>query len=138
MRWWRSSACPDRREGYHRDALETAKALLDLGHSIAHDWQRHIDRAQNSGGIHIGMAMGDVNVFPQRPFSRTHMAQFGDAINMAARLMSATGPANRDEQLALSQAGDDMNIPFYEQEPLEAKNVGRIKAWKHRSVLAGS
>ncbi|CAN0502357.1 unnamed protein product, partial [Phaeothamnion confervicola] len=83
---------PDKRSDFMTEALNTAQALLDIGQSIAHDWQRRIDRVQASGGAHVGMAIGDLQVFPQRPFSRSHMAEVGDAINLAARLMSSAGP----------------------------------------------
>jgi class 3 adenylate cyclase len=123
---------PDQRADFMLEALNTAQAMLDIGQSIAHDWQRRIDRVQASGGAHVGMAIGDLQVFPQRPFSRTHMAEVGDAINLAARLMASAGPneISMSNQL-YREMRDSLTLPFEEQEPLEAKNVGRIKAWKY-------
>src|SRR5262249_10939552 len=44
---------PDQRPGFVKEALDTAHALVDIGNSISNHWQRHIDRVQTSGGVHI-------------------------------------------------------------------------------------
>lgn len=130
---------PDRREDYQQDALQTARALLDIGNAIAEEWQRSIDRVQTSGGVHVGMAIGEIEVFPQRPFSHTHMGQVGDAINLAARLMATAGPGEIVMSNLLYREIEDTPFgPFLEQEPLEAKNVGRVKAWKYSLPAADS
>jgi class 3 adenylate cyclase len=122
---------PDRQPGCVQHALETARTLVDIGNSVSNHWQRHIDRVQESGGMHIGMALGDLQIVSLRPFSRTHMGAIGDTINVAARLTACAGPSEivvsnsfYYELEEAAQAG------FQETEPLQARNVGRIKAWK--------
>jgi class 3 adenylate cyclase len=77
------------------------------------------------------MAVGDLKLLPLRPFSRTRIGFIGDAINLAARLMVE---AKADEAV-LSNGfyrllGDDRHADLVELEPVEAKNVGQIGAWK--------
>ena len=122
---------PDHAPGYVAAAYETARALCSIGRSVAHEWQRQIDRVQAPVGLHVGVAMGDLHLLSLRPFSRTHIGFIGDCINVAARLMSH---ATADEIIVSN--GFYQRLPeaaravFHEQEPVEAKNVGRIKAWK--------
>ena len=66
-----------------------------------------------------------------RPFSRTHLGFIGDCINVAARLMNHA-PVDEIivsngfyQRLSESARGD-----LRHHEPVEAKNAGRIKAWK--------
>src|SRR5262249_5046092 len=73
-------------------AVRSARALLDLGNSVSTHWQRHIDRLQQNSGLHVGMAVGDLQIVASRPFSRTHMSAIGDALNVAARLTTVAGP----------------------------------------------
>jgi len=63
---------PDRPPGLAKSALETARALVDIGDSVSHNWQRQIDRLQATGGVHIGLAIGDIQIVSLRPFGRTH------------------------------------------------------------------
>jgi hypothetical protein len=77
---------PDQAEGYMEAALECAKALLDIGNSVSHEWQRQIDRVQTVRGLHVGIAIGDMQVVSLRPFSRAHLGGIGDVINLSARL----------------------------------------------------
>ena len=122
---------PDRAPGYVEAAYDTARALCSIGRSISHEWQRQIDRVQLSGGRHIGMSLGDLHLLSQRPFSRTHIGLIGDCLNVAARLGAHAGP----DEIVVSN-GFYQRLPehargnFREDEPVEAKNVGRIKAWK--------
>jgi adenylate cyclase len=114
-----------------RKALACAQVLFGIGHAVSDAWQRALDRVQPSRGVHIGMAVGDLNLLPLRPFSRTHIGFIGDAINLAARLMVE---AKADEAV-LSNGfyrllGDDRHADLVELEPVEAKNVGQIGAWK--------
>jgi class 3 adenylate cyclase len=129
---------PEGEEGFVARALETAKALVSIGESVSHHWQRRIDRVQASAGVHIGMAIGDLQIVSLRPFSRTHMGAIGDCINVAARLMatadqSEIAVSNSYHQLLPEAAQGD----FREMDPIEARNVGRIKAWKHRHNAGG-
>jgi class 3 adenylate cyclase len=63
---------PDAESKYVEHALDCARALVDIGNSVSHRWQLSLDRVQNSGGVHIGIALGDLNLLPLRPFSRRH------------------------------------------------------------------
>lgn len=112
-------------------ALATARSLVSIGYSVSNHWQRRIDRVQTSGGVHIGMAVGDLQIVSLRPFSRLHQGAIGDCINVAARLMAVAGPG----EIVVSnsfhrQLPDGAQGEFAEVAPFEAKNVGRIKAWK--------
>ena len=122
---------PDVQDGYAQRALECARSLLQIGSSVSTRWQREIDRIQPSGGVHIGMAMGDIQSVLYRPFCRSHVGIVGDAVNLAARLLSQAAT----NEIVLSNTyfqtlPDRDQGGFQEMEPLEAKNVGLIKAWK--------
>lgn len=122
---------PDHAPGYIEAAYETARALCSIGRSVANEWQRQIDREQSPVGLHVGVALGDLHLLPLRPFSRTHIGFIGDCINVAARLMSS---ATADEVVVTNgfyqRLPEAARADFHCQEPIEAKNVGRIKSWK--------
>jgi class 3 adenylate cyclase len=122
---------PDVQDGYVQHALDCARSLLQIGSSVSNRWQREIDRVQPSGGVHIGMAMGDIQSVLYRPFSRSHVGIVGDAVNVAARLLAQAAT----HEIVVSNTyfqtlPDREQAAFQELEPLEAKNVGLIKAWK--------
>lgn len=122
---------PEGDSGFVTRALDTAKALVSIGESVSHHWQRRIDRVQTSGGVHVGMAVGDLQIVSLRPFSRTHMGAIGDCINVAARLMATATQG----QIAVSNSchqllPEEAQVDFQEMDPIEARNVGRIKAWR--------
>ena len=124
---------PRREPGTVAAALETARALTSIGLSVSNHWQRRIDRMQSSGGLHIGMAVGDLQIVSLRPYSRRHMGAIGDCINVASRLMAAAGPGEIVMTNSLfREVGEERQAQFEELEPLEARNTGRIKAWKLR------
>lgn len=128
---------PDRRENYVQAALECARALIDIGNSVSNEWQRQIDHLQSAGGCHIGMAMGDLHILSLRPFGRAHMGAIADSINTAARLSSSARPDEIVVSNSLFQkfSGESQH-GFEEMEPVEARNIGRIRAW--RLSLAGA
>jgi class 3 adenylate cyclase len=127
---------PERRENYVEAALECAKALIDIGNSVSNEWQRQIDHMQTAGGCHIGMALGDLHILSLRPFGRAHMGAIADSINMAARLSSQARPDEIVVSNSLFQKfPEESQDGFIEMEPVEAKNIGRIRAW--RLGLAG-
>ena len=126
---------PERNEGYLSKAIATARALVSIGESVSHHWQRQLDRVQTSSGLHIGMAVGELQIVSLRPFSRTHMGAIGDCINVAARLMNTAGQSETVVSNSFYQRLDNaLQSRFVESDPVEARNVGRIKAWK----LAGA
>ena len=45
---------PDKKPGYVTDAVNCAKALLDIGASTSGHWERRIDRVQDKHGLHVG------------------------------------------------------------------------------------
>lgn len=125
---------PDREPDAVQTAFATARALVSIGHSVSHHWQRQIDRVQNSGGVHVGLSVGDLQIVSLRPFGRTHVGAIGDCINVAARLMSVAGPGEAAASNSFLQSLDEeTQAVFHEVEPVEARNVGRIKAWKWAS-----
>jgi adenylate cyclase len=89
-----------------------------------------LDRIQAVRGSHIGIALGDVQLLSLRPFSRTYMGAIGDAINMAARLSASAEPGQIVvSNLVHRDLCGDMQKMLREARPVEAKNVGKIKAW---------
>ena len=127
---------PDRREGYLDAAYETARAICSIGKAVTSQWQRRIDRVQTAHGVHIGMAMGELELLPLRPYSRTHIGFVGDGLNLASRLM---GQAGCDE-IVISNSlygrlGARWQPEFTETEPIEARNVGRIAGWRSKVLF---
>jgi class 3 adenylate cyclase len=112
-------------------ALGCARALLDIGASVATEWQRQIDRVQPAAGMHVGVTIGDIQIVSFQPFGQTHFGAVGDAINLAARL---NGLAGTDEIVASNsfyqRLPEATRAEFAEMEPVEAKNFGRVRAWK--------
>jgi class 3 adenylate cyclase len=124
---------PVAEDGYAHRALDCARDLIQIGNSVANKWQREIDRVQAHGGVHIGMAMGDVEVVPLRPFCRNHIGVIGDAINVAARLTSAASASEIITSNSYFQMlPDSQQSLFAEIDPIEARNIGLIKSWKLR------
>ena len=77
---------PEAPPDYLEQAVECARGLVDIGASVATEWQRQIDQVQPAAGVHVSIALGDLQVLSLRPLSRTHMGVIGDSINLAARL----------------------------------------------------
>jgi len=122
---------PELRAGDAEAALSCARRLIDIGESVSDHWQRRIDRVQEAKGVHLGIAMGDLNLMRLRAFSSRHYGFIGDAVNMAARLMATAGPGEIIVSNRFYQAlGDTAAAQFGEIPPIDAKNVGRIKVWK--------
>src|SRR2546427_2691642 len=82
---------PEGASGYLAHAVECACGLVDIGASVATEWQRQIDQIQPAAGVHVSMTLGDLQVLSLRPLSRTHMGVIGDSINLAARLNATAG-----------------------------------------------
>lgn len=122
---------PEVSPGYLAQALACARGLVDIGASVATEWQRQIDQIQPAAGVHVSMALGDLQVLSLRPFSRTHMGVIGDSINLAARLNTAAGC---DEivvsNMLYQRLPEALHAGFAEVPPVEAKNIGRLRAWK--------
>jgi class 3 adenylate cyclase len=126
---------PAPRRGDVEAALACARQLVDIGESVAEHWQRRIDRVQEAKGVHVGIAMGDLNLMRLRAFSTRHYGFIGDAVNLAARLTATAGPGEIVVSNRFHQAlGDAAATQFVETPPIDAKNVGRIKAWKYISA----
>jgi|SRR5215470_9110702 len=122
---------PDLTPGFAAPALRCAHALVEMGRSIATEWQRRIDRVQAAEGVHIGMAVGDLEIMSLRPFGRAHMGAIGDCINMAARLCGVAGPSEVVVSNTFFRHLDPpVQARFVELEPVDARNVGRIRAWR--------
>lgn len=123
---------PERRRNYVEDAVGCAFGMMDIGNSISNEWQRHIDHIQEAAGCHISMAMGDLHVLPMRPFGRARIGAIGDCINIAARLNAAAGAREIVVSNSFYQKlSEPRRRMFEEMEPLEARNIGQIRAWKY-------
>ena len=82
---------PDHPDGFTDAVLDTARALCRIGESVTQHWQRRIDRVQSAAGLHVGVALGDLQIVSLRPFSRLHVGAIGDCINVASRLLALAG-----------------------------------------------
>jgi adenylate cyclase len=121
---------PDHPARYVDHAFDCASSLLMVGESVSNEWQRQLDRIQPVRGSHIGIALGDLQLLSLRPFSRTYIGAVGDVINMAARLSSSAKPGQIVVSNLIYRAlSGDVQKRLRETEPVEATNVGRIKAW---------
>jgi adenylate cyclase len=112
-------------------AIDCAMSLVDIGDSVSAEWQRQIDRVQSGSGVHIGMAIGDLQIMPLLPFSRTYMGAVGDPINMTARLQRDT----RTSEVMITntlyhQLDPETESNFDEVGLVEAKNIGTLRAWR--------
>lgn len=121
---------PDQPAGYIGRSLECARAIRTIAESISNEWQRQLDRIQPVRGCHIGIAMGDLQIVPLRPFSRTQIGAVGDAINMASRLASEA----KSGQILMSNSffqelGGAEREMASGQTDVEVKNMGRSRAW---------
>ena len=126
---------PDHAEGFTDAVLDTARALCRIGESVSQHWQRRIDRVQNAAGLHVGVALGDLQIVSLRPFSRLHIGAIGDCINVASRLLALAGPSEIVLSNAFHQRLDEDNqTRCSEIEPVDARNLGRIRAWKLSSA----
>lgn len=122
---------PDQRPGYADEAVRCGRRLIDVGNSVCERWQRGLDRAQTSKGVHIGVAIGDLSLMPLRAFSRSHFAFIGDAFNMTARLMEAAAPSEMVISNSLYHAlAAETQSAFQEMRPVEGKGVGLIRCWR--------
>src|SRR5262245_23358758 len=122
---------PERAPGYLGHGIQCARELVDIGASVASEWQRQIDQIQPAAGVHVAMALGDLQVLSLRPLSRTHMGVVGDSINLAARLNGVSGCDEIVVSNTLYQRlPDAARGDFRELPPVDAKNIGRIHAWK--------
>jgi adenylate cyclase len=112
-------------------ALHCARRLVEIGAAVAREWQRDIDQIQSAADVHVAMALGDLQVLSLRPFSRTHMGVVGDSINLCARLNGAAGCDEIVVSNKLYRALPDVaRREFQELAPVDAKNIGRVRAWK--------
>ena len=111
--------------------LTCVRSIFTAGTAVSQRWQRGLDRVQPSRGVHIGLAMGDVDLMPFRPFSRTHLGFMGEPLNLAARLMVEAAADQAVATNTFYMAIDDTCRRAFEAiEPVEAKNVGRIQGWR--------
>lgn len=122
---------PDQGDGYLEGALSCARRLVDVGSSVAQDWQRRIDRVQSSQGVHVGIALGPLEGVQRQPFSRANVGFLGDCVNLGARLLAQAGPSEVVVSNAFYQRLSwESRSGLSELEPVEAKNMGLIKSWK--------
>jgi class 3 adenylate cyclase len=82
---------PEPSPGYLEQAVACARGLVDIGASVATEWQRQIDQIQPAAGVHVSITLGDLQVLPLLPLSRRHMGVIGDSINLADRLNTVAG-----------------------------------------------
>ena len=122
---------PMQRGGYIESALECGRAMLEIGDSVATQWQRRIDHVEKSAGCHVGIAIGDLNMMSLRPFSRLYMGAIADSLNMASRLADAAtaGEIVVSNTFYQRLTAVDQRA-FARMDPIEAHNMGALRAWK--------
>lgn len=124
---------------YVENAVDCAEALIEIGKSVSSDWQREIDHAMDASGVHIGIAMGNLNLLRLRPFSTHHIGFFGDSINLTARLMNEAA----QNEIVVSnvfhrQLDHSYARKFSTMDPIKAKNIGDILCWKLSEKAGGA
>jgi class 3 adenylate cyclase len=81
--------------------------------------------------VHVGVAAGDLALLALRPFSRSHLGFIGDALNLSARLMAEAASSEAVvSNTVYTRLGSAQQTLFQAIEPIEAKNVGRIRGWR--------
>ncbi|MDA0654829.1 MAG: adenylate/guanylate cyclase domain-containing protein [Proteobacteria bacterium] len=111
--------------------LDCANALRQIGTSVSQQWQREIDRVQNSQGVHIGISIGDLSLVRFRPFSRTHVGFIGDSLNLSARLMGEAGSNEVVVSNTFYRRLTSQRAALFEaMGPVTAKNMGDISCWR--------
>ncbi len=118
-------------DGYLEAAMDCAQSLVDIGNSVSHEWQRHLDNIQLVRGVHMGVCIGSMQIVSLRPFSRSHVSGIGQVINLASRLMAEAGPSQIVVSNTYYHALPAVSQTAFEELPaVDAKNMGRIKAWR--------
>src|SRR4029077_17017141 len=117
--------------GYLEQAVACARGLVDIGASVATEGQGRCAQLQPAARVHVSITLGDLQVLSQLPLSRRHMGVIGDSINLADRLNTVAGC----DEIVVSNTfyqrlPDTLRAEFLEPPPVEAKNIGRIRAWK--------
>lgn len=125
---------PQRGSGDFAAALECARALTEVGCSISNKWQRHIDRVQQAQGVHIALAVGDMQVVSLKPFDLAYVSAISDSINMASRLLGQAGQSeilvSNSFYLGLPETDQAM---FNRIDPVDGRLLGSIHAWKMKA-----
>lgn len=117
-------------------AVACARRLGAVGRAVASGWQSRIDLVQKAHGVHVGLAMGDLTLVPQRPLSQTHVGFVGDALNTSARLLDQAGTGELLVGNTLyRRLPIEVQDAFTAVPEIEARNVGRILAWRARLEL---
>lgn len=121
---------PDQPEGYVARALDAATSLVNIGDSVMDDWQSQIDRIQPIRGLHVGIASGDLQLIPMRPYSRTHLSAVGDPLNVAAHLKEAAGPSDIILSKSFHRTLDPTTRARFEPMEIQAQLLGHLGAYR--------
>ena len=102
-----------------------------IGQSVSHHWHRRIDRVQTSGGLHIGMSIGDLEIVLAAPL-QPHAP--GRHRRLHQRRRPAHGTAGPSEIVVSNSFHQSLSehsqARCHELEAVEARNVGRISIRK--------
>jgi class 3 adenylate cyclase len=120
---------PDQPSGYVDSAIRSAHRLTEIGASVSYDWQRRIDTVQPALGVHVGMAIGRVQVVPLRNLDHARIGVLGDPVNLAARLVALAEPGQVVASNALARRLEYLAHPMQRLEEYEAHNMGRMQPW---------
>jgi class 3 adenylate cyclase len=121
---------PDLRPGYVNAAVRTAFRLLDIGASVAHNWQRRIDHVEPGGGVHISMAMGRVQLVSMRSLDYARLQTIGDCLQISSRLLPLASAGQIVISNMLRHALQNLEYEFTALPPFDAKNIGTLQPWR--------
>jgi adenylate cyclase len=121
---------PDRRPGFEKAAARTALRLLEIGESVALDWQRQLDSVQPDVGVHAAMSIGHAQLVPLRSLDPARLTAVGDSVNIAARLLADAKCGEVLVSNVLAQQLLDSGFKLTMVETMEAKNMGTLQPWK--------
>lgn len=122
---------PESWDGLPADALNSARALSAIGRSVLHQWQSEIERVQEVRDVRVTLAVGDVQLVCERPFSHSHVGLIGEPAHTASALLRTAAPGEISITNSFHRWLDPAaRAGFVETDPVEVARVGKIRAWK--------
>ena len=109
--------------------MACATRLVGMAVKLADEWQEQVDLAVAPAGMRCGAALGEVFFIAEDPRDPTHIHAISEAINIAARLQTAADPNSLVMSNRLRTSYFRSDDTLIECEP-DAKNIGRVRAWK--------
>lgn len=121
---------PDLRSGYLDAAVSAARRLVDIGASVAQQWQRRIDHVQPAHGVHVALAMGRIQLVEMRPLDFGRLAAIGEPLAVVERLLPLAAPGEIVISNVLHHALEDRGHRMEALDPVDARNLGLLQPWR--------